>query len=141
MLHKWLFSGELYDPFSEFFVHIDPELADAQFIQPPGLQNGATIVDDGFAGDNDDISGDYQGGLRLWESKYVFRKEMLPAFVGEDFGRKVNKYKFTRIYLIITFRCQIFSTGKSLNFIRYSCHDSDWIETREKLGTTSGSRR
>lgn len=100
MLHKWLFSGELYDPFSEFFVYIDPELADAQFIQPPGLQTGVTIVDDGFAGDNDDTSGDYQGGLRLWESKYIFRKEMLPAFVGEDFGRKVNEYTYFRVYII-----------------------------------------
>lgn len=28
---------------------------------------------------------------------------------------------------------QIFSTGRSLNFIRYSCRDSDWIETQAKL--------
>ena len=34
---------------------------------------------------------------------------------------------------------QIFSTGKSLNFIRYSCHDIDWVATREKLGNSSGS--
>jgi Gamma tubulin complex component N-terminal len=31
---------------------------------------------------------------------------------------------------------QIFSTGKSLNFIRYSCHDSDWVATRNKLDHT-----
>ncbi|KAG8763621.1 Microtubule-nucleating Tub4p (gamma-tubulin) complex component [Ceratobasidium sp. 423] len=55
------------------------------------------------------------GGLRLWKSKYQFKKEKLPSFVGEAFGRK------------------IFSTGKSLNFIRYNCHDNDWIETRNKL--------
>ena len=34
---------------------------------------------------------------------------------------------------------QIFSTGKSLNFIRYSCLDSDWVVTREKMSNTSGS--
>ncbi|EJD00999.1 gamma-tubulin complex, DGRIP91/SPC98 component [Fomitiporia mediterranea MF3/22] len=119
MLHKWLFSGELYDPFSEFFVRINPELADAQFVQHTTTQqNGILNVDEGFAPENDDIVGD-RSGLRLWESKYIFRKEMLPAFVGEDFGRK------------------IFSTGKTLNFIRYSCHDSDWITTREKLGATN----
>jgi gamma-tubulin complex component 3 len=28
---------------------------------------------------------------------------------------------------------KIFSTGRSLNFIRYSCRDSDWIETQAKL--------
>ena len=33
--------------------------------------------------------------------------------------------------LIITFN-QIFSIGKSLNFIRYSCHDSDWVVTNGK---------
>lgn len=35
---------------------------------------------------------------------------------------------------------QIFSTGKSLNFIRYSCQDSDWVATREKLSNTGGSK-
>ncbi|KAH8105028.1 gamma-tubulin complex, DGRIP91/SPC98 component [Phellopilus nigrolimitatus] len=111
------------DPFSEFFVHLDPGLAHVQYIQQPGLQqNGAFSTDEGFSGvDNDDLSREYQGGLRLWESKYVFREEMLPAFVGEDFGRK------------------IFSTGKSLNFIRYSCHDSDWVATRKKLDKTGGT--
>lgn len=29
------------------------------------------------------------GGLRLWQSKYLFKKEKLPSFVGEAFGRKV----------------------------------------------------
>lgn len=90
MLHKWLLFGELYDPFSEFFVHLDPHLAHLQFIQPTGmLQNGLSNVEEGFSG-VDDFANEYQGGLRLWESKYVFRKEMLPAFVGEDFGRKVK---------------------------------------------------
>ena len=35
---------------------------------------------------------------------------------------------------------QIFSTGKSLNFIRYSCLDSDWVVTREKMSNTGGSK-
>lgn len=26
----------------------------------------------------------------LWERKYLFRKEMLPSFVSEEFGRKVS---------------------------------------------------
>lgn len=94
MLHKWLFSGELYDPFSEFFVYLDPELAHIQYIQPAGIQqqNGITGLDGGFGNVvNEDASAEYQGGLRLWETKYVFRKEMLPAFVGEEFGRKVGK--------------------------------------------------
>ncbi|TFY81449.1 hypothetical protein EWM64_g2561 [Hericium alpestre] len=119
-LHKWLFSGELHDPYTEFFVAVDPELAHVQYIHPSG-GFGQLSGDGGFgglAGDNDDLSGERESGLRLWEGKYQFQKEMLPTFVGEGFGRK------------------IFSTGKSLNFIRYSCHDTDWIATREKLNTT-----
>ena len=130
MLQKWLFAGELYDPFAEFFVQVNPELADVHFQFGQGRETASALgggfgglgaEDGGFGAADVDFSREYQGGLKLWESKYIFRKEMLPAFVGEDFGRK------------------IFATGKSLNFIRYSCQDSDWIVTREKLGTTKES--
>ncbi|KAI0818726.1 Spc98 family-domain-containing protein [Irpex lacteus] len=104
-LHKWLFSGDLNDPFSEFFVAVDPGLAHLQYVHQA---SGGHL-------------GERESGLKLWESKYRFQKEMLPAFVGEAFGRK------------------IFSTGKSLNFIRYSCQDSDWVATREKLSNTGGT--
>ncbi|TBU49363.1 gamma-tubulin complex DGRIP91/SPC98 component [Dichomitus squalens] len=120
-LHKWLFSGELHDPFSEFFVAVDPELAHLQYMQPSSQGVGQLASDGGFAGgDVEDVSEERAGGLQLWEQKYQFQQDMLPAFVGEAFGRK------------------IFSTGKSLNFIRYSCHDSDWVATREKLSNTGG---
>lgn len=116
-LHRWLFSGELYDPFNEFFVAMDPD------IQYRHLQGGNTpYADDGLGGEDGarDLS-DADGGLRLWETKYQFREDMLPMFVGEAFGRK------------------IFSTGRSLNFIRYSCHDSDWVATRQKMSNTGGT--
>lgn len=38
--------------------------------------------------DNDE-STEREGGLKLWEGKYQFQKEMLPMFVGEAFGKKV----------------------------------------------------
>ncbi|KAG6866477.1 hypothetical protein C0991_003995 [Blastosporella zonata] len=122
-LHKWLFSGELYDPFSEFFVALDQSMAHIQNVHPSSLAGGIgqLSVDGGFGGDSDDVSSLRESGLRLWETKYQFQKEMLPMFVGEAFGRK------------------IFSTGKSLNFIRYSCHDSDWVVTREKMSDTGGT--
>ncbi|KAF9055299.1 hypothetical protein BDZ89DRAFT_1175392 [Hymenopellis radicata] len=122
-LHKWLFSGDLYDPFNEFFVAIDPALAHLQYMHPSSL-TGQPSGDEGFGGflvDNEDNTGQSQNGLRLWQSKYQFQNDMLPMFVGEAFGRK------------------IFSTGKSLNFIRYSCHDSDWVATREKMSDTGGT--
>ena len=141
MLHKWLFSGELYDPFGEFFVAVNPELAHLQYMQQ---SSGGTLAGDGgFAGigtEADELSGEREGGLKLWEGKYQFQKGMLPAFVGEAFGRKVCKSFSAHACLYLTFYdIQIFSTGKSLNFIRYSCHDSDWVVTRERLSNTGGS--
>ncbi|KAJ6539390.1 gamma-tubulin complex, component 3 [Mycena capillaripes] len=125
-LHKWLFSGELYDPFAEFFVAMDPTLAHMQYVHPSSLAGGiGTLGGDGgfggLGGDGDDPSVERDGGLKLWEAKYQFQEDMLPMFVGEAFGKK------------------IFSTGKSLNFIRYSCHDSDWVVTREKMSNTGGT--
>lgn len=29
-------------------------------------------------------------GQQLWEKKFKFRKDMLPSFVSEEFGRKVG---------------------------------------------------
>ncbi|PFH52765.1 hypothetical protein AMATHDRAFT_139134 [Amanita thiersii Skay4041] len=126
-LHKWLFSGELYDPFGEFFVAADPAMTHINYVYPYPLANGANqqAGDGGFNGlavDTDDITGQ-EDGLKLWEKKYQFQKDMLPTFVGETFGHK------------------IFATGKSLNFIRYSCHDSDWVVTQEKMNTTGGTLR
>jgi gamma-tubulin complex component 3 len=104
-LHRWLFSGELYDPFSEFFVAIDPNLANVQYVHPSTLVGGFGQLsgDGGFtglSGDTDEASGDREGGLRLWEAKYRFQKDMLPMFVGESFGKKA--------FLSLTSRCETF---------------------------------
>ena len=100
-MHKWLFPGELYDPFSEFFVAVDPELAHLQYMQPTLQGVGQLASDGGFGGgDVEDTSEEHAGGLQLWEQKYRFQKGMLPAFVGETFGRKVCmsacRYDFVR---------------------------------------------
>ena len=144
-LQKWLFSGELYDPYLEFFVTVDPELAHLQYVSPSSLATGAGIMmgDSAFNGfnvDQDDLTEERESGLRLWQAKYKFRQEMLPAFVGEGFGRKVP---YLISWVIVSGQpisyWQIFSTGKSLNFVRYSCQDTDWIATREKMSNTNGS--
>lgn len=46
----------------------------------------------------------------VWEDKYKLDEGMVPTVVTEDFARKV------------------FLIGKSLNFIRYGCGDSAWVE-------------
>lgn len=122
-LHKWLFSGELYDPFAEFFVSLDTDSAHFMPGLPSDEMRNPSSGDGGlerFGADGDDYSGTREDGLKLWDAKYRFRQEMLPLFVGDVFGKK------------------IFSTGKSLNFIRYSCHDSDWVVTREKMSNFKG---
>lgn len=122
---------------------MDSTMARIQYSHPFSMAGGMgqPTGDGGFgglSGESDDISGVRETGLRLWEAKYQFQKEMLPMFVGEAFGRKVRSQS-----AFLKPRCssldQIFSTGKSLNFIRYSCHDSDWVVTREKMSNTGGS--
>ncbi|KAG6837438.1 hypothetical protein H0H93_009532 [Arthromyces matolae] len=120
-LHKWLFYGELYDPFSEFFVALDKSIAHTQYSHPSSLAGGIAqiSVDGGFGGDSEDVLGLRETGLRLWETKYRFQREMLPAFVGEAFGRKAS--------------FKILPNGRNIDSF---CHDSDWVITREKMSDT-----
>ena len=50
----------------------------------------------------------------VWESKYKLDKRLVPSIVTDDLARKV------------------FLIGKSLNFIRYGCSDSTWVDTYAK---------
>ncbi|KAE8231330.1 hypothetical protein CF326_g3660 [Tilletia indica] len=98
-LSRWIHEGELYDPFQEFFIQLNPDAS----------AHGA------FDSSGREAQPDVDAAL-LWQNKFSFRDEMLPSFLGESFGQK------------------IFSTGKSLNFIRHSCGGGDWIATRNQLG-------
>jgi gamma-tubulin complex component 3 len=90
-LQRWLFTGDLHDPYEEFFVAANPDLVDVQYIHPATNLSG----DGGFGGGGgtetivEREEGEV-GGLKLWESKYTFRRGMLPSFVSEEFGRKVR---------------------------------------------------
>lgn len=101
-LQKWLFSGELYDPFAEFFVSVDSELGHIPPGHPSfGLTNN--LSGDGgfdrFTAEGEDYSGTKEDGLKLWDTKYRFRQEMLPLFVGDAFGKKVSiTRKYTNPY-------------------------------------------
>ncbi|KAJ6166636.1 hypothetical protein N7470_002083 [Penicillium chermesinum] len=50
----------------------------------------------------------------VWESKYKLSEDMLPSIITQEFAKKV------------------FLIGKSLNFIRYGCGDSAWVEAYSK---------
>ncbi|KAI9759680.1 MAG: Microtubule-nucleating Tub4p (gamma-tubulin) complex component [Chaenotheca gracillima] len=54
------------------------------------------------------------GATSVWEDKYTLDDAMVPSIITHDFARK------------------IFLIGKSLNFIRYGCGDSEWVENYSK---------
>ncbi|KAI9286402.1 Spc98 family-domain-containing protein [Umbelopsis sp. AD052] len=62
-----------------------------------------------FVGCDDSVSEE-----ELWQKKYTFREGMLPSFISNTLAQK------------------IFSIGKSLNFIRYNCHESAVIQERSQ---------
>ncbi|GAA5966455.1 hypothetical protein JCM8115_002676 [Rhodotorula mucilaginosa] len=106
ILSRWIYTGELHDPYDEFFVTLNPAL-DETLRQT--VRNGEGYADRSV-----------ENGMpshELWTQKYVFRQGMLPSFLDESFGRK------------------IFSTGKSLNFMKYSCDDDAWVT--QHSGSTS----
>ncbi|KYG43565.1 hypothetical protein M433DRAFT_156562 [Acidomyces richmondensis BFW] len=54
------------------------------------------------------------GATSVWDSKYLLKESMIPSIIASDFAN--------RVFLI----------GKSLNFIRYGCGDSHWVESYSK---------
>jgi len=94
MLQKWLFSGELQDPFSEFFVAVNPQLAHLEYLRKSSEGNASLTGDRGFGGltgeGTSPNSDSLESGMCLWEGKYEFKNEMLPRFIRETFGKKVS---------------------------------------------------
>ena len=65
-----------------------------EYLRPTSSDNTSLTGDGGFgglAGQDNHPNGDIlESSMRLWEGKYQFKKEMLPRFVGETFGKKVG---------------------------------------------------
>ena len=55
----------------------------------------------------------------IWEDKYKLDSALVPSFISFDFVKK------------------IFLIGKSLNFIRHNCGDSDWVVQYSKTNSKS----
>jgi gamma-tubulin complex component 3 len=67
---------------------------------------------------NDTLDGRSRGGASsVWEDKYKLDEDMVPSIITQDFAQKV------------------FLIGKSLNFIRYGCGDSQWVEEYSKAAS------
>jgi len=84
-LSKWIFSGELHDPYEEFFVQKNPENREGR--ASPYHTTGSG--DAGFERGMDSAGRGDEAG-RAWEKKYVFVKSMVPGFVSEEFAKKVS---------------------------------------------------
>jgi gamma-tubulin complex component 3 len=95
-LQRWLFDGELRDPYSEFFVALNPELL-TEGVDALALAGLETAHQE----DTDLIRPDAEGGRKLWQQKYIFRREMLPSFVDEAFGKKVT-FLFNKVDILKT---------------------------------------
>ncbi|KAI1331780.1 Spc97/Spc98 family protein [Xylariaceae sp. FL0255] len=57
------------------------------------------------------------GSSNVWDEKYDMAKLMIPSIITQEFANKVH--------LI----------GKSLNFIRHSCGDAQWVESYSKASS------
>ncbi|KAI8157987.1 Spindle pole body component alp6 [Colletotrichum sp. SAR 10_70] len=88
ILRRWIYDGELLDPYCEFFVKEQQQTDEPK-----------------------------TGGSSVWEDKYEIDKGMIPSIITQDFAQKV------------------FLIGKSLNFIRHSCGDSQWVEDYSKAAS------
>lgn len=90
ILRRWIYDGELQDPYQEFFVkEQDPN-------------------------DEDRLDLKSRGQSSVWNDKYEVCKGMIPSIITDDFAQKV------------------FLIGKSLNFIRHSCGDAQWVDDYSK---------
>lgn len=68
-----------------------------------------------FVRSNPDVNID-----KLWSRKYVLEMEMVPTFIDQDLASKIMR------------------TGKSINFIRQCCKDSEWCMDSSTIAMTDG---
>jgi gamma-tubulin complex component 3 len=85
-LQRWIFSGDLHDPFQEFFVQLNSDTRDGRI--SPYYSGAGAGGDMGFEGGLS-TGGGVDEAHAVWEKKYVFVKKMVPGFVSEEFGKKV----------------------------------------------------
>lgn len=93
MLARWIYEGELVDPYHEFLV------------RPAAMT---------MAGQRSERPGSSDASENAWKGKYVLTKIMVPRWMSDKLAQKV--------YLI----------GKSLNFIRHTCADADFVMQHSK---------
>ena len=92
MLRRWIYDGELVDPYHEFFIS-EPDPSTRPDVDPRRVE------------------------MSIWEDKYSLDHSMTPSIISADFAKKS------------------FLIGKSLNFLRHNCGDSDWVMQHSNSST------
>ena len=125
MIHN--FSTSYGDPFVSTFaermlVHLTKPFYNMlrQWIYDGELSdpyNEFFVIEQDPDNDTRDLEARRMPASSVWETKYKLDKDLIPSIITDDFAKK------------------IFLIGKSLNFIRYGCGDSSWVEAYSK--TTS----
>ncbi|EFX02902.1 spindle pole body component [Grosmannia clavigera kw1407] len=93
ILRRWIYDGELADPYREFFVREQGTGAEDAKRQEAARAKGHSSV---------------------WNDKYEIDAAMIPSIMAAEFAEKV------------------FLIGKSLNFLRHSCGDAQWVDDYSK---------
>jgi gamma-tubulin complex component 3 len=107
MLRHWIYEGELTDPYVEFFVTEEAPEPIAQTGDKPRAKPQTDVAAAAAASIK-------PGATSVWQDKYHFHAFQVPTIITEGFAKKV------------------FLIGKSLNFIRHGCSDSDWVDEYSK---------
>ncbi|OAA62539.1 spindle pole body component [Niveomyces insectorum RCEF 264] len=114
ILRRWIYDGELADPYREFFVR------EQQQGSGSGGSGGATssgsTAEEAAALKRQEAA-KAKGHSSVWNDKYEIDPAMIPSIVRTDFAEKV------------------FLIGKSLNFIRHSCGDAPWVDAYSKAAS------
>ena len=103
MLRHWIYEGELTDPYVEFFVTEEAP-------EPQGGDKAGTKANKAEAAAAAAAAAIKPGATSVWQDKYHFHAFQVPTIITEGFAKKV------------------FLIGKSLNFIRHGCSESDWVD-------------
>lgn len=85
MLARWVYDGELVDPYGEFLVQVsNPATGRGRTHRAPSTEEA-------------------------WQGKYIMVDGLVPVWISSALAQK------------------IFLIGKSLNFIRHSCNDDEFV--------------
>ncbi|KAI5858067.1 Spc98 family-domain-containing protein [Tricharina praecox] len=110
MLRHWIYEGELTDPYVEFFVTEEAPEPAAQGGDKAGSKANKAEAAAAAVAAAAAAAAIKPGATSVWQDKYHFHAFQVPTIITEGFAKKV------------------FLIGKSLNFIRHGCSESDWVD-------------